>query len=91
MPCSQGRGVFQGRADLFSGSGPMHPEVRPNARLAKRIAKKERMALANERIKLLTKQVTSQHCNSHTKTKENDRLLIDNILVSVCHELVDFK
>ena len=69
----------------------MHPEVRPNARLAKRIAKKERMALANERIKLLTKQVTSQHCNNHTKTKDNARLLIDNILVSVCHELVDFK
>jgi len=69
----------------------MHPVVIPKARTAKRIAKKERMALANERIKLLTKQVTSQHCNSHTKTKENDRLLIDNILVSVCHELVDFK
>jgi|GEM_PF-6865960 len=90
MPCSQGRGVFHGRADLFSGSGPMHPEVIPNARLAKIIAKKERMALANERIKLLTKQVTSQHRNSQTNTKENDSCLIDNILVSVCHELLDF-
>ena len=51
MPCSQERGVFHGRADLFSGSGPMHPAVRPKARPAKRIAKKERMALASERIK----------------------------------------
>ena len=82
--------MFHGRADLFSGSGPMHPEVSPNARLAKIIAKKERMALANERIKLLTKQVTCQHRNSQTNTKENDRCLIDNILVPVCHELLDF-
>jgi hypothetical protein len=69
----------------------MHPEVRPNAKLAKRIAKKERMALANELIKLLTKQVTSQHGNNQTETKENDSCLIDNIFVSVCHELAGFK
>ena len=51
MPCSHGRGVFHGRADLFSGSGPIQPAVSPKARLAKRIAKNERMALAKERMK----------------------------------------
>ena len=51
MPCSHGRGVFHGREDLFSGSGPMQPAVSPKAKLAKIIAKKERMALAKDRIK----------------------------------------
>ena len=42
--------MFQGRADLFSVAGPMHPAVKPKARPAKRIAKKERMILVNECI-----------------------------------------
>jgi|MDTC01.1.fsa_nt_gb hypothetical protein len=29
MPCSQGRCLFQGWADLFSESGPMHPLAKP--------------------------------------------------------------
>ena len=47
MPCSQGRCLFQGWADLFSESGPMHPLAKPIKNKTTIIVQKNLIGLFN--------------------------------------------